>query len=111
HAAAGRELTPQEFAGLQHLVIVPNTTHLFGEAVDKALELHGLERNRRFATPNYLTAPHLVASTDMVAVLPDSLAARFRERFGLVDLRLPFEVADFEVYLSWHDRTHRHVAH
>lgn len=111
HPAAGRPLTVQEFADLEHVVIVPNTINNFGDAVDKALELHGLKRKRRFATPNYLTAPHLVETTDMVAVMPNALAARFRGHFGLVDLQLPFEVADFEVYLSWHDRTHRYAAH
>jgi DNA-binding transcriptional LysR family regulator len=111
HPAAGRDLTPQEFADLQHVVIVPNTITRFGEVVDKALEAHGLQRNRRFRTPNYLTPPYLVQKTDMVAVLPDSLAAQFREHLALVDLRLPFQLPDFEIYLSWHDRTHRHAAH
>jgi DNA-binding transcriptional LysR family regulator len=47
----------------------------------------------------------------MVALLPQSLAARFQQRFGLAELALPVEVPEFEVYISWHDRTHRHAAH
>jgi len=90
---------------------MPNTVNCFGEVVDQALAEQGLARNRRFVTPNYLTAPHLLERTDMVALLPQSLAARFQQRFGLAELALPVEVPEFEVYISWHDRTHRHAAH
>jgi DNA-binding transcriptional LysR family regulator len=47
----------------------------------------------------------------MVALLPHSLASRFADRFGLAELPLPVKVPEFEVYISWHDRTHRHAAH
>lgn len=111
HWAIGRTLSAAEFAALGHVVIMPNTVNCFGEVVDQALAAQGLARNRRFVTPNYLTAPHLLERTDMVALLPQSLAARFQERFGLAELALPVEVPEFEVYISWHDRTHRHAAH
>jgi len=111
HWAIGRTLSAAEFAALEHVVIMPNTVNSFGEVIDQALEAQGLKRNRRFVTPNYLTAPLLLERTDMVALLPQSLADRFRERFGLAELPLPMQVPDFEVYISWHDRTHRHAAH
>ena len=111
HWAAGRALAVTEFAALEHVVIMPNTVNCFGEVVDQALSTQGLQRNRRFVTPNYLTAPHLLERTDMVALLPLSLATRFRARFELAELQLPIEVPEFEVYISWHDRTHRHAAH
>ena len=47
----------------------------------------------------------------MVALLPRSLAARFGDRFGCAELALPMTVPPFDVYISWHDRTHRHPAH
>lgn len=111
HRAVGRTLSPAEFAGLEHVAIVPNTINSFGESVDEALGVQGLRRNRRFATPNYLTAPHLLERSDMVALLPHSLAARFRNRFGLAEVPLPVVVPELEIYISWHDRTHRHAAH
>ena len=111
HWAIGRTLSAGEFCALEHVVIMPNTVNCFGEVVDQALAAQGLARNRRFVTPNYLTAPHLLEKTDMVALLPQSLAVRFQERFGLAELALPVQVPEFEVYISWHDRTHRHAAH
>jgi DNA-binding transcriptional LysR family regulator len=111
HPAAGRKLTVEEFAALDHLVIVPNTINRFAEVVDQALEGHGLRRNRRYVTSNYLTAPHLLEKSNMVALLPARLAARFRRLSGLAEISLPVEVPPFDVFLSWHDRAHRHPAH
>jgi DNA-binding transcriptional LysR family regulator len=111
HWAVGRQLSPEEFAELEHVVIVPNATNCFGEAVDQVLEARGSQRNRRFVTPNYFTAPHLVGQSDMVALLPLSLATRCRDRFRLSEIALPIDVPEFEVCLFWHDRTHRQAAH
>jgi DNA-binding transcriptional LysR family regulator len=111
HWAIGQALSLAEFAELEHVVIVPNTTNCFGETLDQALEARGLRRNRRFVTPNFLTAPHLVGQSNMVALLPQSLARRCHERFGLAEIALPIDVPDFQICVSWHDRTHRHAAH
>jgi DNA-binding transcriptional LysR family regulator len=78
--------------------------------VDQVLEARGLRRKRRFVTPNFLTAPHLLGQSNMVALLPLSLATLCRERFGLDEIALPIHVPDFEVCLSWHERTHCHAA-
>jgi len=111
HRAAGRKLSIEEFAALEHLVIKPNTVTCFGEVVDVALEKHDASRNKRYVTPNYLTAPQLVGNSDMVALLPELLLTRFRSHIDLVEIHMPIEVPPFDVYLSWHDRTHRHAAH
>ncbi|MGJ7511899.1 LysR family transcriptional regulator [Variovorax sp. GT1P44] len=111
HWAVGRRLSPGEFAALEHMVIVPNTVTAFGESVDRALEAQRVQRNRCYVTPNYLTAPHLLGDSDMVALLPLSLMTRFRDRFGLAEIAMPVNVPDFDVCLCWHDRTHRHAGH
>lgn len=111
HPAVGRTLSPKEFAALEHLVIMPNTVNCFGESVDQVLGAQGYRRNRRFVTPNYLTAPHLLADSDMVALLPASLLKRFSNELGLAEVLLPVHVPPLDIYLSWHDRTHRHAAH
>lgn len=110
HWSDGKRLSIEEFAVLDHIVIMP-TVHCFGDAADQALEAKGLRRNRRFVTPNYLTVPELVEKSDMVALLPLSLAVRFRERFRLCELAMPLEIPAYDVYLYWHDRTHQHPAH
>lgn len=111
HRAAGKRLSIEEFAGLEHLVIKPNAVNRFGEIVDVALEKNGVSRNKRYVTPNYLTAPHLVANSDMVALLPKLLLTRFGCHVDLVEIQMPIDVPSFDIHLSWHDRTHHHAAH
>ncbi len=111
HQAVGQMLTVEEFASLEHLVIMPNTVNCFGESVDQALAAQGYRRNRRFVTPNYLTAPYLLANSDMVALMPSLLLNRFRDHLSLAEVALPVKVPALDIYLSWHDRTHRHAAH
>ncbi len=111
HRAAAQPLGVEEFAALEHLVIMPNTVTCFGEAVDQALATRGLKRNRRYVTTSYLSAPHLLETSNMVALLPGLLLERLQGRMNLVEIRLPVEVPPVEIFLSWHDRTHRHAAH
>lgn len=110
HAARKGALSPQAFAALDHIVIKP-TVRAFGDDVDEALARMGLARNTRLTTPGYLSAPYLIESTSMVALMPESLASRFCERFSLARIDVPFDVPPYEVYLYWHERTHNHLDH
>lgn len=111
HWAATRPLAVEEFAALEHLVIMPNTVTCFAESVDQALEGRGVRRNRRYVTTSYLSAPHLLESSDMVALMPGLLLERFHKPMDLVEIQMPIKVPPIEIHLSWHDRTHRHAAH
>lgn len=109
HWAIGRSLTPAEFAELDHAVVMPNAVNYLGAALDKHLQAQGLRLNRRFVTPSYLSVLHLLAVSDMVALLP----ARLVECFGarLATISMPMEATPFEVCLSWHERTHHYPVH
>ena len=109
HWAVGKSLTYAEFADLDHVVIMPNAVNYLGADLDAQLATQGLKRNRRYVTPNYLSALHLLTGSDMVALLPARLLERFRTR--LTTIPMPMEATPFEVCLSWHERTHHDPAH
>lgn len=110
HPAIGRTLTAAEFAALEHVVITP-TVISFGDAVDQSLDTLGLRRNRRFVTPNYVTVPGLVERSNLVALIPASLADHVADRFRVGRIEIPLELSEYDVCLYWHDRTHHHPAH
>ncbi len=65
--------------------------------VDQWLEEQGLSRDVAYTTPNYLQAAHIVARSDLAAVLPTQLARYFA---GLLPLRLfdlPFDLGSFRL--------------
>ncbi|MBB4862954.1 DNA-binding transcriptional LysR family regulator [Pseudomonas nitritireducens] len=75
--------------------------------VDQWLASQGLKRQIAYTTPNYLQAAHLVASTDLLTVLPTRLAAYFAQLLPLQVLELPFDVGQFHlelVYLAQRER-------
>lgn len=110
HFAAAQSLSAEAFAALDHVVIKP-TVHAFGAAVDQSLADLGLSRNERVVTPSYLSVPYLVESSSMVALVPETLAKQFCARFELTRLQLPVDVAPYDVYLYWHERSHNHLDH
>ena len=65
--------------------------------VDQWLEDHDLSREVVYTTPNYLQAAHIVASSDLAAVLPTQLARYFAELLPLQLFELPFEPGTFQL--------------
>ncbi|MDL2424719.1 LysR substrate-binding domain-containing protein, partial [Pseudomonas sp. BAgro211] len=62
------------FLGQRHLWVSGGQTK---GMVDQWLASQGLKRQIAYTTPNYLQAAHLVATTDLLTVLPTRLAAYF----------------------------------
>lgn len=110
HPAAGRTLSMEDFARLDHLLIRP-TVRVFGEVVDEMLAQRGLTRQVRLITPSYLGVPYAIGSSQMVALVPRTLAKDFCDRFDLATLDVNMDLPDYEVYLYWHERTHNHKDH
>ncbi|MCE4069017.1 MULTISPECIES: LysR family transcriptional regulator [Pseudomonas] len=94
----------QTFLGQRHLWVSGGQTK---GMVDQWLASQGLKREIAYTTPNYLQAAHLVASTDLLTVLPTRLATYFAELLPLQVLELPFDVGQFHlelVYLAQRER-------
>lgn len=68
--------------------------------VDQWLASQGLQRQIAYTTANYLQAAHIVASTDLVAVLPTRLARYFAGILPLQLYELPFVLEPFELEIS-----------
>jgi DNA-binding transcriptional LysR family regulator len=65
----------------------------------------------QFATPHFLTVPHLVAQSDLIAVVPAGLAARYRKSLALEVCKVPFRMPLFRMRLLWHQHSSTDPAH
>jgi DNA-binding transcriptional LysR family regulator len=95
-------------------VLVSGTGQTRG-ALDAALAR--LDRVRRVAvtTPSFSLVPPLLATTDLIAMLPSGVAATLGEAHDLVFFPPPIPVEGFPLHLAWHrrrahDRAIVHVA-
>ncbi len=94
HPLVGETLNLDGFLRLRHLWVHGGQTR---GMVDQWLEEQGLSRDVVYTTPNYLQAAHIVASSDLAAVLPTQLARYFAELLPLQLLDLPFDLGNFRL--------------
>ena len=82
------------FLNLRHLWVHGGQTR---GMVDQWLAEQGLSRTITYTTPNYLQAAHIVASSQLAAVLPSQLAQQFAALLPLELHELPFPIGPFHL--------------
>ena len=105
HPKLRRGVDAATFLALGHVSISPSGRP--GSPVDDALARRGHTRRIAVRVPSFLVAPMVVASSDLIGLLPRSMALHAARSLplGLHDAPLPFGGVTLE--LAWHER-HRH---
>lgn len=108
HPRLRRALTTTQFAQLEH-VIVSLRGGDFATPVDDMLAALGLRRNVVLSAASFLFVPDMVASSNLVALVPQRLVRDRSDALRVVDCPIP--LPEFEVGMLWHERTHGHAGH
>jgi DNA-binding transcriptional LysR family regulator len=109
HPRVGKRLTLATYVDLQHALISPQGTG--GSVVDRLLAERGLARHVALRVQSFVTAPFVVAESDLVLTAPTLLVRTFARHAGLRVLTPPLSIPRFSVYLFWHPRVERDPAH
>lgn len=109
HPTVGRRLTLAQFVELPHVQVAPRG--LPGGYIDDVLRAKGLSRNVVRAVPYFLTALHLVASTDYVLTISERIARRLAPSLGLRVIAPPIALRPYSLSLVWHPRFDADPAH
>lgn len=102
--APRRRLTLEAFAAAEHLVVVAGGTG--HSRVDQWIERRGIRRNVRLTVPHFVAIGHILAATDLIATVPERLAQRLAEPFGLAYAEHPVRLPEAPIRLFWHARVH-----
>jgi DNA-binding transcriptional LysR family regulator len=70
-------------------------------AIDKALNEQNLERRVAFTTPHMMVLPFAIASSDLVAALPQRIALRLATVCNLTVFELPVKTKPWMVSMLW----------
>jgi DNA-binding transcriptional LysR family regulator len=89
------QLSADEFAALPHLAISPRGEPV--SHVDELLSEAGLRRNIVLTIPHFLAAPLIVARTDLVAIIDQSIARLFANDERLKIFELPVKLRPLEI--------------
>lgn len=110
HPLANQELTLDAYCAANHLLV-----SFSGRAhglVDEALAQLGRERRILLTVNQFFTAGRVVATSDLITVLPRHLiASTGMPRGSLVMKELPFALPNIYVDMLWHERDTRSPVH
>ena len=106
HPRLGAGLTIDAFEQLEHVVVSPSGGS-FSTPIDDALAALGRRRHVVLSAASFLFVPEIVATSDLVALVPRRLLHGQRDKLTLIDV--PWIAERFDVSLIWHERTHAHA--
>ena len=105
HRLDKKKISLAEFSAAEHLVVVsPGTGH---GKVDDLLKRSGIERNVRLTVPHFVAIGHILQATDLVATVPERLAQRMVEPFGLTAVAHPAKLPEVAINVFWHAKFHK----
>ena len=79
--------------------------------VDDALQRLGIMRRVQLTVPHYVALGQVLASTDLVATVPERLAERLAGPHGLVSRPLGLKLPGSTIAQLWHAHLHRDPGH
>ncbi|RKH19830.1 LysR family transcriptional regulator [Corallococcus sp. CA047B] len=106
HPAPGARMTARVLGTLRHVGVEMVPGKAFRDLVGAAYARAGIRREVALTVPSFTAAAAVVAATDFVATLPESLVAAQGTRLGVRAVNAPFPAHTVKLALCWHERTH-----
>jgi LysR family transcriptional regulator, transcriptional activator of nodD3 and syrA len=106
HPVLAETWNANRFAALRHAIILPAAEEGFAQVYDRLAEVQFIGCDP-LIVPNAMTAPFMIAETDIALILPMRTARRAASLLPLTVLEVPIDLPAYEVSLLWHERRHR----
>jgi len=104
HPIADRIADPEEFLKAKHIAVVGR--EFTEDPVDTWLRQEGRGRNVALTVPHYLQALHVVAQSDLIAVIPERLILAYAGILDVDAVAVPLDVGTFDEYILHPVRNH-----
>ena len=102
HPALVGGLDLERYAAAEHLLV--SSRGVVRSVVDYVLSTVGRSRRVVLTVPQFLVVPSLLATSDLIATVPDLVAASLPAASGLVVVPAPIELPVFPLRAVWHRR-------
>lgn len=107
HQRVGDSLSLQQFMKEAHVETHLRTASMGLWMMDQSASLHTAPRRVAVRVPSLIGLPQIVASTDLVAIVPYHVALALTTEEGPIKmLDLPVDIAAFPIVQYWHRRYH-----
>jgi DNA-binding transcriptional LysR family regulator len=108
HPTIGNTLSLEEYLSVSHLLVSLKEDRV--GRVDTLLAQQNLKRHIALSIPHFLTAPFILAQTDLIATFPERIALAFAENQALKILPIPLDIEGFSVGMRWHQSSYNSPA-
>ena len=105
HPLTTRPFDPAAFVRADHLVV--KSEGRSEEVFERYLAGHGVRRPVKLVIPHFMSIPHVLRDTDLIATVPRSCAAALARAGDVVVQESPVGSPLFEIKQHWHARFHR----
>ncbi|WP_397473685.1 LysR family transcriptional regulator [Pusillimonas sp.] len=102
HAISGPRMTMTQFKKAEHLLVRDGSRTM--EMYERYIQAQGIQRRVGLQMSHYMSVPGLVEESDMVVVLPRTIAQRFAESWRLKVLAPPVGIPQYDLKQYWHRR-------
>ncbi|MEP3071236.1 LysR family transcriptional regulator [Maricaulis sp.] len=99
HPAIDGAFTLDHFQKLGHIALVPRMRAL--SRLEEALRRLDIQRHVAYSVTKFWSFPHILMTTDLVAVLPTAFARVIARNYPLALYDLPFAYPDERIYMTW----------
>ena len=101
-------MTLEAFKSSEHAMA--DATGMAHAVIDRFLAKHRVQRNVALRVPGFHVLPMIIASSDLLAVIPSRLAEAFVSHVPIKVLPLPISIPPFDIRIFWHERYHHDPA-
>jgi DNA-binding transcriptional LysR family regulator len=98
-------MTVDAFKSVRHAIA--DATGMAHGQIDKVLLKHSAQRRDILCVPAFHVLPTIVASSDLLAVVPSRLAAAMAPHLPIKVLPVPIPFAPWGIRMYWHERYHQ----
>lgn len=104
HPTAHAGMGLKAFRAERHLIV--SRAAPYGQ-VNQSMERAGLDMAEHFSVPHFSAVPYIVSTTNLLATVPEKLAASAAPPFGLRFLTPPLKVPALQTNMYWQRRYDR----
>lgn len=104
HPVIGDRLTLEEFTAVEHAVVEQKGRSQ--EIAERRMARMGIERRIVLRSPHFMSIPLLVASSDVISVVPLAVGRAYARIAPLKLVEPPFSIPVIELKQFWHRRLH-----
>lgn len=109
HPDAGHKLSEERFMMRQHVWV-----NIIGQdpgMINQTLASKGLSRDIKISVPSFMLAAYMVATTELMAILPRRVIMPFEKKSLIATMKMPFDFPSYTVYQYWHERYNKDPQH